>query len=150
MSEIVLANTVEYDRMSTVKEEENLMKTFKIFQIHLTDAEVDAVNEAGDHFAVPKQAARVRLQFGTDNPKAADDVVNDAFTNGFFEHVANIRANDLEGVFVVGNMGPEENIERFSQMHSVSVGDVILDEDGKMWLTASVGFQEVRKLEEAA
>ena len=79
MSEIVLANTLEHDRMSTVKEEENLMKTFKIFQIHLTDAEVDAVNEAGDHFAVPKQAARVRLQFGTDNPKAADDLVKKIF-----------------------------------------------------------------------
>ena len=59
------------------------MKTFKIFQIHLTDAEVDTINETGDHFAVPKQAARVRLQFGTDNPKAADDLVNDAFTNGY-------------------------------------------------------------------
>ena len=108
------------------------MKTFKIFQIHLTDAEVNTINETGDHFAVPKQAARLRLQFGTDNPKAADDLVNDAFTKGFFEHV--------------GNIGPEENIERFSQMHSISVGDVILDEDGMMWLTAQVGFQPVRKL----
>ena len=122
------------------------MKTFKIFQIHLTDAEVDAINETGDHFAVPKQAARLRLQLGPETPKAAEDLVNDAFKNGFFEHVANIRADDLEGVFHVGNMGPEENIERFSEMHSVSVGDVILDEDGKMWLTATIGFQEVRKL----
>jgi len=122
------------------------MKTFKIFQIHLTEAEVDTINETGDHFAVPKQAARVRLQFGTDNPKAADDLVNDAFSNGFFKYVGNIRANDLEGAFETSNIGPEENIERFSQMHSISVGDVILDEDGKYWLTASVGFQEISKL----
>jgi len=122
------------------------MKTFKIFQIHLTDAEVDTVNETGDHFAVPKQAARLRLQLGTADLHVAEDLVNNAFKNGFFEHVANIRADDLEGVFHIGNMGPEENIERFSEMHSVSVGDVILDEDGKMWLTASFGFQEVRKL----
>ena len=122
------------------------MKTFKIFQIHLTDAEVNTINETGDHFAVPKQAARLRLQFGTDNPKAADDLVNDAFAKGFFEHVGNIRANDLEDVFEVGNIGPENLIERFSQMHSISVGDVILDEDGMMWLTAQVGFQPVRKL----
>jgi len=122
------------------------MKTFKIFQIHLTEAEVDTINETGDHFAVPKQAARVRLQFGTDNPKAADDLVNDAFSNGFFKYVGNIRANDLEGAFETSNVGPEENIERFSQMHSISVGDVILDEDGKFWLTASVGFQEISKL----
>ena len=122
------------------------MKTFKIFQIHLSDAEVDFINHTGDHFAVPKQAARLRLQFGTDNPKAADDLVNDAFTKGYFEHVGNIRANDLEDVFEVGNIGPENLIERFSQMHSISVGDVILDEDGMMWLTAQVGFQPVRKL----
>jgi len=122
------------------------MKTFKIFQIHLTDAEVDTVNETGDHFAVPKQATRLRLQLGTADLHVAEDLVNNAFMNGFFEHVANIRADDLEGVFHIGNMGPEENIERFSEMHSVSVGDVILDEDGKMWLTASFGFQEVRKL----
>ena len=55
------------------------MKTFKIFQIHLTDAEVDTINETGDHFAVPKQAARVRLQFGTDNPKTGFDVKVDTF-----------------------------------------------------------------------
>ena len=127
------------------------MKTFKIFQIHLTEAEVDTINETGDHFAVPKQAARVRLQFGTDNPKAADDLVNDAFMKGFFKYVGNIRANDLEGVFETSNVGPEENIERFSSwpgrsMTSISVGDVILDEDGKYWLTASVGFQEISKL----
>ena len=126
------------------------MKTFKIFQIHLTDAEVDKVNELG-HFSVPKQAAKVRLQFASGydtrlGSRNADDLVNDAFTNGYFRHVGNIRANDLEGVFEVGNIGPEENIERFSQMHSISVGDVILDEDGKMWLTASVGFEEVRKM----
>ena len=82
------------------------MKTFKIFQINLTKAEVNTINETGDHFAVPKQAARVRLQFGSDNPKAIDDLVNDAFKNGFFEHVANIRANDLEDVFNIGNVGP--------------------------------------------
>ena len=122
------------------------MKTFKIFQIHLSDDEVDIITHTGDHFAVPKQAARLRLQFGTDNPKAADDLVNDAFTKGYFEHVGNIRANDLEDVFEVGNIGPENLIERFSQMHSISVGDVILDEDGMMWLTAQVGFQPVRKL----
>ena len=49
-------------------------------------------------------------------------------------------------MFEVGNIGPENLIERFSQMHSISVGDVILDEDGMMWLTAQVGFQPVRKL----
>ena len=119
------------------------MKTFKIFQINLTEAEVDVINETGDHFAVPKQAARLRLQLASDN---ADELVNQPFTDGFFLHVGNIRANDLEGVFEVGNIGPEENIERFGPMHSVSTGDVILDEDGKFWLTAPVGFEEVRKL----
>ena len=119
------------------------MKTFKIFQIHLTDAEVNTINETGDHFAVPKQAARLRLQFGTDNPKAADDLVNDAFTKGFFEHVGNIRANDLEGVFEVGNIGPEENIARNGVMHSLSVGDLIQDPEGNIHVVDSFGFEWV-------
>ena len=120
------------------------MKTFKIFQIHLSDAEVDIINHTGDHFAVPKQAAKVGMQLGR-----ADGLVNlarKAFGAGLYDFVATIEANDLDDCFEVGNIGPEENIERFSQMHSISVGDVILDEDGNMWLTATVGFQPVRKL----
>jgi len=112
---------------------------FKLFQIQLTDAEVAKINAAGDHSAVPKQAARMALMFGDHTVSAAAT----AIAKGFYTHVSNITANDLDGVFEVGNIGPEENIERFGPMSSVSVGDLIEDEDGNRVVVASFGFKEV-------
>ena len=52
-------------------------------------------------------------------------------------------ADDRNGVFEVGNIGPEENIERFHPMYSVSVADIIVDEAGNKNVVASFGFEEV-------
>ena len=73
-------------------------------------------------------------------------LVKEAFEKGYYEHVSNITADSLEGVFHVGNMGPEENIERFAPMHSLSVGDVVLDENGMYHMVASFGFDAVNEL----
>lgn len=115
------------------------MKTFKIFQIHLTDAEVDTINETGDHFAVPKQAAKVGMQLGR-----ADGLVNlarKAFGAGLYDFVGTIEANGLDHCFRVGNMGPEELITRNGAMHSLSVGDLIEDPEGNIHVVASFGFE---------
>lgn len=117
------------------------MKTFKIFQIHLSDAEVDIINHTGDHFAVPKQAAKVGMQLGR-----ADGLVNlarKAFGAGLYDFVATIEANDLDDCFEVGNIGPEENIARNGVMHSLSVGDLIQDPEGNIHVVASFGFEWV-------
>lgn len=117
------------------------MKTFKIFQIHLTDAEVDKVNETGDHFSVPKQASKVRLQLG-----AGQDLVaraKKAFGEGHFSFCGTIEANGLDHCFRVGNIGPEELITRIGAMHSLSVGDLIQDPDGNIHVVASFGFELV-------
>ena len=37
----------------------------------------------------------------------------------------------------------EEQIERFAPMYSVSVGDIVEDENGKMSVVAGIGFQDV-------
>lgn len=55
------------------------------------------------------------------------------FTPEMFEHyqnVAMIDAPNLEAVFHVGNVGPEERITRLAPMHSISVGDIVLGSDG--------------------
>lgn len=117
---------------------------YKIFQINLTDAEIDAINAAGDHGAVPKN--KLRLDIEMSHGKPVGDLVKEAFEKGYYEHVSNITADSLEGVFHVGNMGPEENIERFKPMHSVSVGDVVLDQDGMFHMVASFGFDAVNEL----
>ncbi len=49
----------------------------------------------------------------------------------------------LDGVFEIGNIGPEENIERFLPMHSVSVGDIIEAPNGAYWIVDGCGFAKV-------
>jgi hypothetical protein len=63
--------------------------------------------------------------------------------NNFYEHVCNIEADSLDEVFEVGNIGPEEKIYRLRPMHSISVGDLIVDPTGNMYVVASFGFDKV-------
>ena len=50
------------------------------------------------------------------------------------------QADDLNHVFEVGNIGPEDRITRFASMFYSSVGDIIEDEAGNRWMIAGVGF----------
>lgn len=116
------------------------MKKFKLHQIHLTDEEHDLVNAKG-HDAVPKHLIKCNMNFN-------DDVValaKEAFDKDYYSHVSNINAKSVEGVFSVGNMGPESQIERFADcsMYSVSIGDIVEDEDGNKSVVAMYGFKEV-------
>ncbi len=60
-----------------------------------------------------------------------------------YEIVGEIEANDLDEVFHIGNVGPESSIKRIKKMHSVSVGDVIRDEDGKCFIVQPAGFSRL-------
>ena len=111
---------------------------YKVYQIQLTDAEIDLINEKG-HDAVHKQSLKLDMNF-KDNTGA---IAADAFNRGYYTHVANITADTLEGVFHVGNMGPEENIERMSRMHSISIDDIVENADGEQSVVATFGFKEV-------
>ena len=111
---------------------------YKVFQIRLSDADVDMINEHG-HDSVPKQKARLGMQFDTDiNVKAKE-----AFDNKMYDMVSTIDANDLEDVFHIGNMGPEEKITRLLPMHSISVGDIVQAPDGLFHVVADFGFKQV-------
>jgi len=111
---------------------------YKLYQIHLTDAEVDQVNAEG-HNSVPKHRAKLDMSF-TD--KVAE-LASDAFSKGYYTHVSNIEAEGLEDVFEVGNIGPESSIERLGKMHSVSVADVVETPEGVRHVVASVGFEQL-------
>ena len=115
------------------------MAQFKLYQIHLTDAEIDLINAEG-HDAVHKQSLKLDMNLRKNDTGM---VASDAFNRGYYTHVSNITADDLNGVFHTGNMGPEENIERLSSMYSVSVGDIVEDETGKQSVVASFGFKDV-------
>lgn len=57
--------------------------------------------------------------------------------------VADIEADDLEEVFAIGNnMGDESKITRYAKMHSLSVGDVIRD-DENVFVVAMFGFEKI-------
>lgn len=113
---------------------------FKLYQIHLTDAEIDQVNAEG-HDSVHKQSLKLDMSISSKRPTG--EVAGEAFKLGYYTHVSNITAEGLEDVFQVGNIGPEENIERLAPMYSVSVGDIVEDVDGKKSVVASMGYQEV-------
>ena len=61
----------------------------------------------------------------------------------FYTKVAEIDALAFDHVFEIGNIGPEEKITRFESMRSVSVGDVIVREDGLTKFVDSYGFTAV-------
>lgn len=111
---------------------------YQILQVMLTDAEVDKINDEG-HDAVERHAMKLKMDFSKD----AGGIASRMYGQGYYDHVANITADNLEGVFDTGNMGPEENIERLDRMSSVSVGDLVIDEDGNKNVVASFGFKEV-------
>ena len=121
------------------KQREMNMK-YKIFQIQLTDAEVAMINANG-HDSVPKQKLRLNISMSFGEPIGG--LVKEALAADYYTHVGNITANDLEDVFNVGNIGPEESIERLGRMSSLSVGDVVEDENGVRHVVASFGFEEI-------
>jgi hypothetical protein len=62
---------------------------------------------------------------------------------GLYAPVAEITADSLNQVFDIGNIGPESSIKRLAPMHSVSVGDVIVDENGRAVYVAPMGFKSL-------
>ena len=109
---------------------------FAVYQIALTSAQVTAVN-AGEK--VPAFEARTAMMMDFAGHKIGG-LASDAMDNGFYSHVANIEAADFNQVFEIGNIGPETNIERLARMSSISVGDVIVGEDGTCAVVAPIGF----------
>ena len=112
---------------------------FKLYQIHLTEAEYNKVNAEG-HNSVPKHLTKLDMSFAKDEVGL---LAKKAMDNNWYTHVSNITADSMEKVFEIGNIGPEENIERLAPMYSVSVSDVVENEDGKQFVCASIGWQEV-------
>jgi hypothetical protein len=60
-----------------------------------------------------------------------------------YEHVANLDASDLDEAFQIGNIGPEEAYTRFKPMHSVSVGDILVEDCGTVSIVAGFGFDKL-------
>ena len=108
------------------------MAQYKVFQFQLNDEDTDLINAQGWD-ASDKLQAYMAVRFGRWAPVA----------HKYYDLVAEIEATDLEQVFEIGNIGPERAITRHVPMHSVSVGDIIMNEQGDMHLVASMGFTKI-------
>lgn len=109
----------------------------KLFQIRITREESREINRAADPHAIPKYKAHCDASILGKFPGRE-----------FYEHVADFtcagaHTDDLEEAFRIGNVGPECQIVRHAPMHSVSVGDVLILEDGSAHIVASFGFNPV-------
>jgi hypothetical protein len=112
---------------------------FAIYQIQITEAQRKTINESKDFDAVPAFAAKIKMKTHFTGNKIGG-LASEAFEAGYYTHVANITAEDYNDCFEVGNVGPDDQIERLSRMSSLSVGDVIVAEDGTVAVIDAIGF----------
>ena len=104
---------------------------FSVFQIVIDKDLSDLINKEG-HACHVKSKARLEAMLEGD---VRLGVMHDCYTK-----VAEVVADDLEHVFEVGNIGPDDRITRFDKMTSISVGDIIADADGVCSVVNNVGF----------
>ena len=119
------------------------MTKFNVYQIHLTREEYSLVNAKG-HGACKKHTYKIDMPIARKAEKLIALVLG-AEASGYYSPVCSIEADDLNEVFRIGNIGPEEDIERHPEnsMSSISVGDVIVDTStGNSFVVVLVGFKE--------
>lgn len=110
------------------------MNKFEVLQINLSREQIDQVNSSD---AYPEFYTKY---LNTTFRPTAEAIVTAA---NMYQKVAVITAENFEDVYTVGNIGPEEQIERLAPMHSVSVGDVVIREDGVTMYVDSYGFKQL-------
>ena len=107
----------------------------KVYQIQLTDAEIDAINRDE---SFPKAKAFFDRSFeSTFKPENFQ----------YYTHVANVDVDGFEQAFRAMNLWEDdENFDRVEIVtadgfcNSMSVGDILEDHDGKLYRCASFGF----------
>lgn len=103
----------------------------KVYQIQLTDAEIDMVNSG-------ETSVRIKAYFDR-----SFEGKFKAENFQYYTHVANVDTRDMEIAFEAMNLWEEsiyfEDIFKLDRCSSMSVGD-ILDVDGKLYRCAPAGF----------
>ncbi len=112
---------------------------YTVYQIRYTEDEIAGINAGVKSM---KREIRDDMVMAFRGEKMVG-LVEKALHENLYTGVAQIEATCLDEVFQVGNIGPESQITRLSRMASVSVGDLIEDEDGTRHVVASFGFKEV-------
>lgn len=117
------------------------MNTFFLYQANLTDEQIAELNAHG--WAAHPAYAHIIASLYEDE---AWERVQAAL--GYYSHVANVEAANVEGVFETTNIGPEEAITRHRPMKSGAVGDVVYDmTNGEMFICCSWGWYQMKPVE---
>ena len=104
----------------------------KVYQIQLTDAEVDAANRG-------EITPRIKAYFdrGFESTFKAENFQ-------YYDLVANVDVDGFEQAFRAMNLWQEDEnfdrVEKLGRCSSMSVGDIVEDHDGKLYRCASFGF----------
>ena len=117
-----------------------MVQIFSVYQIVIDKDLSDLINKEGWDCHV-KAKSYTEAMFGN---------VELGVKNNCYTKVAEVVADDLNHVFEVGNIGPEDRITRLDKMHSISVGDIIVDAEGNASAVASVGFTPLDSFKVAA
>jgi hypothetical protein len=100
----------------------------KVYQIALTDAEVDMINSG-------ETSDRIKAYFDR-----SFDGTFKAENFQYYTHVATVDTNDMEKAFEYMNLWNSDKVQKVTRLvSSMSVGD-ILEYNGQLYRCASFGF----------
>lgn len=109
----------------------------RVYQISL-DAFHDEINRLGWDGAVkqfPAVKAYLECSF-----KGSEGWKPEYFQ--YFKRTATIDTDDLDMAFQFGNIGPQSKVDGMLD-HSVSVGDLLMDDEGQYHMVNSMGFGQI-------
>jgi len=103
-----------------------------IYQIQLTDEQIDIINERG-HDAVPAQRAKLNVMFGASKFRTSD--------LQYYTETMQVDTDDLEEAFALTNLWNQpERIARIGNAQSsTSVGDIFQKGD-RFYMVDNFGF----------
>jgi hypothetical protein len=109
----------------------------KIYQIHLSDQDIDSINENG-WASVPKGLAYSRMSLG------AGKWDHDEYPS-YYEETYQVDTDDLETAFRETNLWESEvSVKQIRRGRSSSVGDIFV-KDGDCFIVDTFGFTAVGK-----
>ena len=105
----------------------------KVYQIQLTDVEITIANSGGNS---PRLKAYFDRMFGLSFK---------AENFQYYDHVANVDTDNMDDAFGLMNLWDDvSKVEKLGPCSSMSVGDILEMEDGKLYRCASFGFTLIK------
>lgn len=119
-----------------------------VWYLNLTDEQIDEINSVG--WSSEIGGIYLKAQGGK------GEAIKAAKVKGLYKKVALVQAEDAEAVWMglqnidsnwqdAENGGLVAELQEAASKRSMDVGDIIVWEDGKVEIVASVGFKEVAK-----